>query len=143
MIVLASDHAGFNHKEKLKQYFLKNNIEFFDAGAIKLDNQDSYVVYAKGAIEYYINNCDEKKDKIILICGSGIGMSIVANRNKKIRAVLAYSPKQAEQGRQHNDCNCLCLGARNTKFFKTKSIILKFLNTQFLGGKHAERIKTL
>lgn len=143
MIVLASDHAGFKLKERLKQHFKKNNVEFFDAGAVELDVQDSYVVYGKSAVNYFVNNCDIQKDKLILICGSGIGMSIVANKNKNIRAVLAYSSKQARQGREHNDCNCLCIGARNTCFLKTKCIVKKFLNTQFLGGKYAERINTI
>ena len=143
MIVLASDHAGFNLKEKLKKYFFRKNIKFFDAGAIKLDNADSYVFYGKGAIDYYLRNCDVNQDKIILVCGSGIGMSIVANRNQNIRAVLAYSSRQAVQGRQHNDCNCLCLGARNTCFCKAKCVVSKFLQTEFLGGKHVERIKSI
>ena len=143
MIVLASDHVGFKLKEKLKRYFAKKNIEFFDAGAMEFDNSDSYVDYGKGAIEYFLNNCNDEVDKLILVCGSGVGMSIVANRNKDIRAVLAYSVKQVVQGRQHNNCNCLCLGARNTCAIKAKCIISKFLKTQFLGGKYAKRIESI
>ena len=143
MIVLGSDHAGFELKEKLKRYFSKKNIEFSDAGAVELEKNDSYVIYGKGAVEYFINNCNVDKDKLILICGSGIGMSIVANRNPKIRAVLAYSAKQAVQGRQHNNCNCLCLGARNLCFLKAKCIVSKFLKAEFLGGKYAERLKSI
>jgi len=143
MIVLAGDHAGFELKEKLKRYFSKKNIEFFDAGAEEFNDADSYVTFGKNAVEYFIKNCNVDKDKLILICGSGVGMSIVANRNEKVRAVLAYSAKQAKQGRLHNNCNCLCIGARNTCFCLAKRIVTAFLQTEFLGGKHADRIKSI
>ena len=143
MIVIASDHAGFELKEKIKKYFEKQNIKFFDVGAIEVYKNDSYVLYGKNAIKYYVDSCDTDTDKLILICGSGIGMSIVANRNEKIRAVLAYSKKQAVQGRQHNNCNCLCIGGRNTNFLKAKGIIKAFLETNFLGGKHLDRINSI
>lgn len=143
MLVLASDHAGFELKEKLKKYFSKKNIEFFDVGALEYDANDSYVMYGKNAIDYYIKNCDISKDRLILVCGSGIGMSIVANRNKDIRAVLCANAKQAVQAREHNDCNCLCIGARNTCFCSAKKIINKFMAVQFLAGKHLERIKSI
>lgn len=143
MIILASDHAGFMLKNKLKSWLDKKNIKYFDVGAINYDGMDSYVDYGKKAIDYFLQNCDVKTDKLLLICGSGVGMSIVANRNKSIRAVLAFSPKQAMQGRMHNDCNCLCMGARNTCFLKAKCIVNKFLYTNFLAGKHLDRIKSI
>ena len=143
MIVLGSDHAGFELKEKLKKWFEKNNIQFFDVGAKQIDGQDSYVDYAKNGVEYFVKNCNKEKDKLVLICGSGVGMSIVANRHSEIRAVLAYSKKQAVQARQHNDCNCLCLGARNTTIFFAKQIVKAFLKTDFLQGKYLDRIKTI
>ena len=143
MIILASDHAGFGLKNKIKNWFNKNNIEFFDIGANSFEESDSYVDYGKKAVEYFLNNCSKDVDKLLLVCGSGVGMSIVANRFDGIRAVLAYSSKQAKQGRQHNNCNCLCLGARNTCFIKSKCIIKTFLNTNFLAGKHLDRINAI
>ena len=143
MIIIASDHAGFLLKERLKKWFLKSNIKFVDVGAKDFDHLDSYVLHAKNAVEYYAKNCDAKNDKLVLICGSGVGMSIVANRSDIVRAVLANSKVQAKQARMHNDCNCLCLGARNTNFAKAKQITKVFLTTDFLGGKYLERIKQI
>lgn len=143
MVVLASDHAGYELKEKLKKYFSKKNIEFFDVGALEYDANDSYVMYGKNAVDYFLKNKSSEDDKLILVCGSGVGMSIVANRNKEIRAVLCVCSKQAGQAREHNDANCLCLGARNTCFWYAKKIVNKFLTTKFLGGKHLERIKSI
>ncbi len=143
MIVLGNDHAGFLLKEKLKKWFLKNNIEFVEIGNVNFDSLDSYVLYGKKAVEYFVKNCDLTKDKLILICGSGVGMSIVANRTKDIRAVLACTKKQAVQAREHNNCNCLCIGARNTTFFTAKRIVKSFLNTDFLNGKYLDRINQI
>ncbi len=143
MIVLASDHAGFYLKEKLKPWLFKNEVQFFDIGAVSYEKLDSYVAYGKKAVDYFLKNCDIKKDKLVLICGSGVGMNIVANRNEKIRAVLANTKKQAVQGRQHNDCNCLCIGARNINFLKAKNIIKTFLQTEFLGEKYLDRINEI
>ena len=143
MLVLASDHAGFNLKEKIKKYFSKKNIQFFDVGTLEYDKDDSYVMYGKNAIDYFLKNKTDDEDKLILICGSGVGMSIVANRNKNIRAVLALCAKQAVMARQHNDCNCLCLGARNTCYCYAKRIINKFIETKFLAGKHKDRIESI
>ena len=142
MIVLASDHAGFELKQKIKNWFNKKNIDFFDVGADVLDVEDSFVQYAKMAVEHFSKNCN-KDDKLLLVCGSGIGMSVVANRNPNIRAVLAYSKKQARDGRLHTDCNCLCLGARHICFLKAKCIIKTFLKTDFLAGKYLERINSI
>ena len=143
MIILASDHAGFELKEKIKAYLKNKDIDFFDIGASSFEKDDSYVDYGKKAVEYFVQNCNADADRLFLICGSGIGMSIVANRNSRIRAVLACCKKQAEQGRQHNNCNCLCVGARNTSFSKAKKILEVFLKTEFLGGKHLERINSI
>ena len=142
MIFIASDHAGYNLKNKVKVWLEKQGQDVFDAGANTFDDKDSYVDYAKGAIEQFSKrpNAD---DKLILICGSGVGMSIVANRHKNIRAVLAYSTKQVAMARKHNDANCLCVGARNTCFLKTKHLVKKFLQTEFLGGKYQTRIESI
>ena len=143
MIVIASDHAGFKKKEKIKNWLEKQNAQFFDAGPEIFDAGDSYVSFAKKAIDFFTANCDVENDRLILICGSGIGMSIVANRNTKIRAVVALSKKQAVQARQHNNCNCLCIGARNTSFLRMKVIIKAFLKVDFLGGKYLDRVNSI
>ena len=139
MIVVACDHAGFALKQKFIEYFKKNDVVFFDCGATEFDAEDSYVKYAKDAIKYFDNNY-QYGDLLLLICGSGVGMSIVANRQNNIRAVLAKSAKQAKQAREHNDANCLCIGARNTGFWHAKQIFKKFIQTKFLGGKYKSRI---
>ena len=143
MIILASDHAGFLLKEKIKRWLTKTGNQFFDCGAENLDIDDSYVDYAKKGIDYYLKNCDIQNDKLILICGSGVGMSIVANRNPQIFAVLAQTKKQAKQAREHNNANCLCLGARNVCFCSTKRMIKTFLATSFLGGKYLDRMNSI
>ena len=129
MLIIASDHAGLKLKQKLVAWLKNQGLDYVD--------------YAKKAIDYFSKNCDANTDKLILVCGSGVGMSIVANRQQNIRAVLAYSSKQAKQGRNHNNCNCLCLGGRNTGYLKAKHIVNVFLKTNFLGGKYADRLNTI
>ena len=143
MIVIGCDHAGFNLKNQFVEYFNNNKIEYADLGAKAFELQDSFVDYAKNAVDFYVKNCDLQKDILLLICGSGVGVSIVANRSSKIRAVLCYDKVQAEQGRMHNDCNCLCLGERNTNFDKALEIFNTFLQTEFLGGKYKDRIDSI
>ena len=142
MIVLASDHAGYELKNKVKLWLEKQGEKVFDVGAEKFDGEDSYVDYAKKAIDHFNKNANVD-DKLILICGSGVGMSIVANRHKNVRAVLAFTAKQVVQARNHNNANCQCVGARNTSFLKTKVLVQKFLKTDFLGGKHQKRVESI
>ncbi|MBQ7797884.1 MAG: RpiB/LacA/LacB family sugar-phosphate isomerase [Clostridia bacterium] len=136
MIILASDHAGYELKDYLKHYFTKHKIDFFDAGAITYDANDDYPDIANRAVKLVL----EHKCKGIFICGSGVGMSMVANRHKGIRAVLAQDSQTAEMARMHNDANVLCLGARNITTRKATQIISTFLSTDFMGGKHQRRI---
>ncbi|MGN1212826.1 MAG: RpiB/LacA/LacB family sugar-phosphate isomerase [Christensenellales bacterium] len=142
MIYISCDHAGFDLKQKLVKWFEKIGLNYVDFGAKTYNQLDSYVDYAKLALNEFVDK-KNVEDKLVLICGSGVGMSIVANRNKNIRAVLAYNNKQVFQARQHNDANCLCIGARNTNFLKSKKFIKTFLTTEFLGGKHLERINSI
>lgn len=144
MIIIASDHAGLILKNKIVKWLTKNNLEVEDVGANSFDTSDSFVSFAKLAIDHFVKlNNSEKDNYLILVCGSGVGMNIVANRNKSINAVLATTKKQAIQGREHNNCNCLCLGARNTSFSVAKSIINSFLKTEFLGGKYLTRMNSI
>ena len=142
MFVIAGDHAGFELKKKIKTWFDKIGEIYYDCGPDKIASDDSFVLYAKDAIEHFKKNC-KQGDILLLICGSGIGMSIVANRDSQIRAVLAYTEKQAKQSRLHNNANCICLGARNTSFWRAKRIIKTFQKTSFLGGKYQDRMNSI
>ena len=142
MIYISCDHAGFYLKQRLVKWFEKTGLNYVDFGAKTYNQLDSYVDYAKLALNEFVDK-KNVEDKLVLICGSGVGMNIVANRNKNIRAVLAYNNKQVFQARQHNDANCLCIGARNTGFLKSKKFIKTFLTTEFLGGKHLDRINSI
>lgn len=137
-IVMCADHAGFDLKEQLKEYLSKSN-EIIDVGANVVDNDDSYVDYAKRANKQVVdNNCYG-----IYVCGSGVGMSIVANKQRGIRAVMPASVELVEKSRQHNDANVLCLGARFMTVEEAKKIVDKFLSTDFLGGKYQARIQSI
>lgn len=146
MIFIACDHAGFALKQKLTKWFEKCGTKFVDCGAYVFDANDSYVDVAKSALQKFEQNLEQnfdQTDRLVLICGSGVGMSIVANRSVKVRAVLALSAKQVKQARAHNNANCLCLGARNTCFLRAKQFIRHFLATDFVGGKHLDRINSI
>ena len=134
--VLCADHAGFELKEKIREYLAKK-YEIEDVGAFQIDSDDSYVLYAKKASEKVLENAENKG---VFVCGSGVGMSIVANKQKGIRAVLAFQKGLAQKSREHNDTNVLCLGERFIDFESSKEIIDAFLNTEFLGGKYQKRL---
>ena len=138
-ILIASDHAGFKLKEIIKQYLSKKKIKVVDLGTSKLEKVD-YPDYAHKLSKKINLN---KKLTGILVCGSGIGMEMTANRYKNVRAVLCYNQKSAKLSRLHNNANIITLGSRLTK----KSVALKcintFLNTKFEGGRHTKRIKKI
>jgi len=136
MIAIASDHAGYNRKQQICKWLKKQNIEFVDLGTNSNESVD-YPVYAQKLAEQIENS---KCEYGILICGSGIGMSIAVNRNKHVRGALCVKKQMAVMSRRHNNANVLCLPARTLCFLKTKSIIKAFLNTKFDGGRHQKRI---
>lgn len=138
MIVLASDHGGYELKEYLKQYFAKRNIEFIDTGALNYDPDDDYPDIVKPAVKQVLK---DENNRGIFICGSGAGISMVANRYKGIRCVLAYTPILAQMSRQHNNANVLALGGRQISKTMALKIIKTFLNTKFEGGRHIRRIE--
>lgn len=142
MIIIACDHAGFKYKLALIEYLQKQGHAVKDMGATVFDENDSYTTYAKLACEEFSARIKEN-NHLILICGSGVGMSICANRYKNIRAVNAFSVKAAKLSRMHNDANCLCLGARLLSFGKIKKITKAFLTENFLGQKHKKRVDEL
>ena len=139
MIVVASDHRGYELKEQLKEFFNNENIITIDVGTYSKDPVD-YPDYAKLGIEKVLEN---KNNVGIFICGSGIGMSLAANRNPKIRAALCVNEKMAALARRDNDANVLCIGANFIKKKKLIKIVKVFLTTSFEGGRHARRLKKI
>ena len=134
-IVIGSDHAAYEMKELVKQFLHSKNIESIDVGTTSADRCD-YPDYATAVTKQVIS----QKITGILLCGSGIGVSIVANRYKGIRAALCRSPLDAEMARKHNDANVLCLGARTNTEQEIKTIIESWLSHSFEGGRHTDRL---
>ena len=139
MIILACDHAGYPLKDEIKKFFNKENITTIDVGTYSTDSVD-YPDYAK------LGNAKvlESDNNVgIFICGSGVGMSIYANRNPKIRAALCWTPAIAALARQHNNANVLVLPGRFIKKAKAIRIVKEFLTSQYEAGRHAKRLKKL
>ncbi len=136
-IYIASDHAGYELKEKLCSFFKEKFLSFEDLGTHDETSCD-YPDYA----HILASKIDEKSFGI-LICGSGIGVSISANRHKNIRCALCTESFSAKLARKHNDANVLALGARILALDLAKDIVLSFINTDFDGGRHEERIKKI
>jgi len=137
-VVIASDHAGFLMKEKVKFFLNKSKIKPLDLGTFSEERVD-YPDYAKK-----IALLVKKKTSFgILICGSGIGVSIAANRFKKVRAAVCYNQKSASLARKHNNANVLCLGARLISLKNAQKIVYTFISTKFEGGRHINRLKKL
>ena len=139
MIILASDHRGYELKEELKTFFNQENIITIDVGTYSKDPVD-YPDFAKLGVEKVLEN---KNNVGIFICGSGIGMSLAANRNPKIRATLCLNEKMAMLARKDNDANVLCIGANFLKKREVIKIVKVFLTTSFEGGRHARRLKKI
>ena len=138
-ICISSDHAGFEVKELIKELLIKSKISIIDLGPLSNKSVD-YPDYAKKVS----NRVSKKKSDIgILVCGSGTGMAISANKMKGIRAAVGYNVKSTQLSRQHNNANILCLGARLTKRKVIKKIVSVFLSTKFEGGRHKRRIKKI
>ena len=133
-IAIGSDHAGFD----LKKYIIKNfqnNINFIDVGTNSSESVD-YPDYAHVAVKQYKEN---KCDKIILICGSGNGIQMTANKHQDIRCALCWNKEIAVLARSHNDANAIALPARYINEKEVKEIINAFLSTNFEGGRHNRR----
>lgn len=134
-IVIGSDHAAFEMKEFVREFLLSKKIEVIDVGTHSADRCD-YPDYAQALVKEVL----QKDIPGILLCGSGIGVSIVANRYKGIRAALCRSSDDAEMYRKHNDANVLCLGARTNSEKEIQTIIEKWMATSFEGGRHLDRL---
>ena len=138
-IFISSDHAGFRLKESIKIYLSKKKINFYDLGPFNNARVD-YPDYAhKVALKVKKN----KNNIGILVCGSGIGMNIVANKHKNIRAALCFNLKSTKLSRLHNDANIITLGSRLLTMKNALNFISVFLNTKFEGGRHSKRIKKI
>ena len=138
-IFISSDHAGFKLKESIKLYLDKQKIKYTDLGPFNNDRVD-YPDYAhKVAKKVKINN----NHAGILVCGSGMGMNIAANRHKNIRAAQCFNLKSTKLSRLHNDANIITLGSRLLTEKNALNCVSVFLNTKFEGGRHAKRIKKI
>lgn len=136
MIAIASDHAGFALKEKLKKHLEEIGVEYKDYGTYSTESCD-YPVYAKKACSAVIGG---ECEKAILVCGTGIGVSMAANKIKGIRAAVCSDTYSAKFTRLHNNANTLCMGARVIGDGLAAEITDIFLTTPFEGGKHQRRI---
>ena len=138
-VVLASDHAGFNLKEEIKKFLIKKRKEVLDLGTKNAKSVD-YPDYAHLLSRKMKNN---KNQLGILICGSGTGMSMAANKHKNIRAALCYDTKSTKLSRLHNNANVMTLGSRLIKKNVALNCVRTFLNTNFEGGRHSKRVKKI
>jgi len=135
-VSLASDHAGFNLKERIKKFLIEKKIKVIDLGP-KNNSSVDYPDYAKKVAR---NVLSKKSNAGILVCGSGTGMAMSANKFKKIRAAVCYNKASTRLSRQHNNANIIALGARLTKKSDAIKLVNIFLNTKFEGGRHLRRV---
>ncbi len=135
-IVLAADHGGFLLKESIKESLLQAGREVVDVGCDSSDSVD-YPDFADKAVSCMLKGYCQMG---ILVCGSGIGMSIAANRYRQIRAANCFDIQTAKLSREHNNANVLCLGARVLDTDKALQMVTTWLETEFEGGRHQTRI---
>ena len=138
-ICIASDHAGYVLKEKIKDFLISRHVSLIDLGPFTVDSVD-YPYYAKKIAKRVSS---KKSDAGILVCGSGTGMAITANKSKGIRAAQCYSKKSTILSRQHNNANVICLGSRIIKKKEAFSFVNFFLNSKFEAGRHQKRINKI
>ena len=136
---IASDHAGFKLKENIKDFLISKNISIIDLGP-KNENSVDYPDYAKKVSGRIKAN---KSDIGILVCGSGTGMAICANKTRSIRAAVCYNIKSTRLSRLHNNANIISLGSRLIKKDIAFKLVSIFLNTKFEGGRHLRRVKKI
>ena len=139
LIAIASDHGGFELKEKVKEHLRERNVKFVDLGTNSTESVD-YPVYGKACAEAVASG---KAERGIVICGTGIGISIAANKVKGIRCGLCTSVEMAKLTRQHNNANMLAMGGRILEKETAFAIVDAFIDTQFEGGRHKRRTDML
>ena len=138
-IILASDHAGFKLKDRIKHFLIKKGITVLDLGT-KNTNSVDYPDYA------HLLSKKMKKNKNqfgILVCGSGTGMDMAANKHKNIRAALCYNKRSTKLSRQHNNANVMAIGSRLTKKDVALKCVSTFMKTNFKSGRHQRRVKKI
>ncbi len=138
-LFISSDHAGYKLKEEIKKKF-RNKYSFHDLGTDNSKDSVNYPDYAHNLCRKVAKN---SKNIGILVCGSGMGMSMAANRHKKIRAAVCYSTKNTKLSRLHNNANIITLGSRLTKKNTAFKCIEVFVNTKFEGGRHKKRVRKI
>ena len=138
-IFISSDHAGYKLKEAIKKYLLSKKLPFQDLGP----NNNTRVDYPDFAHKVAKKVKISKNNVGILVCGSGMGMNIAANRHKNIRAAQCFNLKSTKLSRLHNDANIITLGSRLLTKKNALSCIGVFLNTKFEGGRHSKRIRKI
>ncbi len=138
-VYIGSDHGGFLLKQELSCFLLSHGFQVEDAGIYSADAAD----YPDIAIKVSEKVRQNPENKGILICGSGIGMSVAANKVKGIRAALCSEPLSAKLSREHNDANILCLGERLIGLLMATEIVSVFLSTDFCGDRHTKRIQKI
>jgi ribose 5-phosphate isomerase B len=139
IIALAADHAGFELKSRVAAFLKSEGYEVLDLGSYS-DERVDYPDYGYALGDAIAQG---KAGRGIAICGSGIGISIALNRNPAVRAALCSNAEYAKLARQHNDANVLALGARLINADVALECVRTFLNTEFEGGRHVERVKKL
>jgi len=138
-VVLASDHAGFKLKDEIKKFLIKKKREVIDLGTENTRSVD-YPDYA----HLLSKKMEKNKNQFgILVCGSGAGMSMAANKHKNIRAALCYDIKSTKLSRLHNNANVMTIGAKLTKKNVALKCVSTFLKTDFDGGRHSRRVKKI
>ena len=138
-IALGADHAGFEEKEKIKATLDELGVEYVDMGTNSADSVD-YPDYAKKVAEAVSNGEFEQG---LLVCGSGTGMAIAANKVKGVRAAVAWSPDIARLARQHNDANILSLPARFMSENDAAGVVKAWIDADFEGGRHEKRVEKI
>jgi ribose 5-phosphate isomerase B len=139
IIALGADHAGYLLKEKIKKYLSDKKLEYKDYGTFKLDSCD-YPEFGYKVSQAVVT---QEANVGILVCGTGIGMCITANKIKGIRAALATDVETAQLSRLHNDANVLCLSGRKLEEDVAMKIVETWLNTSFEGGRHEGRLNLI
>jgi len=135
-LAIGGDHAGFEYKEKLKAFLIDNDIEVMDVGPFDTSSVD-YPDFAHPVANMVE---DQSVDFGILICGSGNGVAITANKHKGVRAALCWEESLAALARQHNNANILCLPSRFVSYELAESMAKIFIETPFEGGRHENRV---
>ncbi len=140
-IALGADHAGFDLKEKIKQFLIEEGHEPVDVGALSLEPRDDYPIFAEKAAELVASR---KAERGIVVCDTGIGVDIVANKVPGVRSALVHDEELARRTREHNDTNVLALGAMFLDEDKARRITKNWLETEFSGAeRHARRIREI